>query len=210
MLLMVLQFIVYQLINNYLKNILKNDIVNSHKTRLLKKVGHHLQTTFKQSQTMSNNDTFYTRLQNPVLQAAVVLAAVLLFNVGAIIARAAGLEVEQRFPWTIAASFMLFFAVGNALISILAPDTEKYWSRSIPAYVAVSIFAGLTAYLFSSLGINEAGPYRWIYIVLTIGYLVFLSIISFMKKIVDFAQREEWNQPRVRRQRKKSGSRDTE
>ena len=50
---------------------------------------------------------------------------------------------------------------------------------------------------------NEAGPYKWIYIVVTIGYLVFLCILSAMRKIVDFAQREEWNQPRLRQKRKR-------
>lgn len=147
-------------------------------------------------------DPFYAKLQNPVLQAVAVLAAILVVNVGAFFARTAGVEVEQRFPWTIAASFILFFSVGNALISILASDTEKYWSRSILSFVGLAVLAGLVAYLFSSMGINEAGSYRWIYIVLTIGYLVFLSIIGFMKKIVEFAQREEWNQPRIRRRKK--------
>lgn len=147
-------------------------------------------------------DPFYAKLQNPVLQAVVVLAAVFVVNIGTIFARTAGMEIEQRFPWTIAAAFVLFFSVGNALISILASDTEKYWSRSILSFVGLAVLAGLMAYLFSSLSINEAGSYRWIYIVLTIGYLVFLSIIGFMKKIVEFAQREEWNQPRIRRRKK--------
>lgn len=131
-----------------------------------------------------------------------VLAAVFVINIGTIFARTAGMEIEQRFPWTITAAFVLFFSVGNALISILASDTEKYWSRSILSFVGLAVLAGLMAYLFSSMGINEAGSYRWIYIVLTIGYLVFLSIIGFMKKIVEFAQREEWNQPRIRRRKK--------
>lgn len=38
--------------------------------------------------------------------------------------------------------------------------------------------------------------YRWIYIVVTFGFLVFLSMVNFMKKIVEFAEKEEWNQPR--------------
>ena len=150
----------------------------------------------------ATTDPFYARLQNPVLQAGVVLIAVLVFNIGAIFARTAGMEVEQRFPWTIAAAFLLFFSVGNALILILAGDDEKYWSPSMLSYISVAVLAGLLAYLFSSLGINEAGPYRWIYIVLTFAYTIFVSIIGFMKKIVDFAQKEEWNQPRIRRRKK--------
>jgi len=33
---------------------------------------------------------------------------------------------------------------------------------------------------------------------LTVGYLVILSIVSAMKNIVNFAEREEWNEPRQR------------
>jgi hypothetical protein len=57
---------------------------------------------------------------------------------------------------------------------------------------------GLLAWGFSSLTISEAGSYRWIYVVVTIGYLVFLSLIGVVRIIVEFAQREEWNQPRRR------------
>ncbi|MBI5915096.1 MAG: hypothetical protein HY842_06940 [Bacteroidetes bacterium] len=146
---------------------------------------------------------YYAKLQDPVVQAVVILSAVLLVNTLAAIARSAGMEVEQRFPWTVAASFLLFFATGNSLMSLLAKNADKYWGRSILSFMGLAASAGLLAYLFSSLTMNEAGSYKWIYIVLTVGYLVFLSILNFMKKIVDFAQREEWNQPRPRNRKKR-------
>lgn len=155
---------------------------------------------YKAMQTAT--DTQLSKFQNPVVQAAIVLGAVLIFNIGALFARAVGMEVEQRFPWTIAASFMLFFAAGNSIMSLQSKNVDQYWTRSILSFVGLAAAAGLAAYLFSSLGMNEAGSYKWIYIVLTIGYLVFLSMIGFMRKIVDFAQREEWNQPRIRKRKK--------
>ena len=150
----------------------------------------------------TTTESHYRKIQNPIVQASIVLAAVLVFNIGAILARAAGMEVEQRFPWTIAASFLLFFAAGNSIMSLMSKNMDKYWTRSILSFISLAALAGLAAYLFSSLGMNEAGPYKWIYIVLTIGYLVFLSMIGFMRKIVEFAQREEWNQPRSRKRKK--------
>ncbi|MGK0452465.1 MAG: hypothetical protein ACJAXE_003142, partial [Neolewinella sp.] len=45
--------------------------------------------------------------------------------------------------------------------------------------------------------------YKWIYFVVTFGYLVFLSMIAFMKKIVEFAQKEEWNRPKLRQKKRK-------
>ena len=78
---------------------------------------------------------------------------------------------------------------------------SKYWGRSIYSFMGLALGSGLTAYLFSSLTISEAGSYRWIYVVLTVGYLVFLSIVTFMRRIVEFAQKEEWNHPRIRHKR---------
>lgn len=80
---------------------------------------------------------------------------------------------------------------------------DRYWTRSILGYIALAGIGALLAWGFSSLSINDAGSYRWIYIVLTFGYLFFLSMIGFMRKIVDFAQREEWNQPRIRKKKKR-------
>ena len=145
----------------------------------------------------------FVKLQNPIYQGVMLIGAVLIFNIGAIAFKAAGMEVEARFPWTIAASFLLFFAALNSVMSIFTKKTESYWTRSILCYVGLAAVSALIAQLFSGMGMNEAGSYKWIYIVLTIGYLVFLIILNAMRKIVDFAQREEWDQPKLRQKRKR-------
>jgi hypothetical protein len=143
------------------------------------------------------------KLQNPIYQAVMLLIAVFVFNLGALAFRAGGMEIEQRFPWTIAASFLLFFAAMNAIMSLFAQNTETYWSRSILSFVGLAAVSALLAQLFSQLSMNEAGSYKWVYIVLTLSYLVFLLMLTAMRKIVDFAQREEWNQPRLRQKRRR-------
>jgi len=111
------------------------------------------------------------------------------------------LSVSDRFPWMTAAAFILFFAMFNSIFSLASDDMGKYWGRSILAYAGLVLGSGLMAYLFSSIPIREAGSYRWIIIVLTFGYLVFMSIVRFMKNIVEFAEKEEWNSPKKRRDR---------
>lgn len=144
----------------------------------------------------------FVKLQNPVFQGLLLLTAVLVVNIGAKIFSGAGMEIEQRFPWTIAASFLLFFSAMNAVLSIFSKNIDNYWSRSILSFVGLAAISALLAYVFSQLTMNEAGSYKWIYIVLTFGYLVFLIILTAMRKIVDFAQREEWNQPKIRQKRR--------
>jgi hypothetical protein len=152
---------------------------------------------------MENHDVLLRRsFQNPLLQAAGVLAAVLVVNVAGAFLRSAGMTMDAGFPWLVAASFLLFFAAANTVLSLFANNTEQYWTRSMIGFVGVATLAAGMAYMFSSMTMKEAGSYKWIYIVLAITYVVFMLILQAIRKIVDFAQREEWNQPRLRKRRR--------
>ncbi|MFZ2899480.1 MAG: hypothetical protein WA004_12700 [Saprospiraceae bacterium] len=149
--------------------------------------------------------SLYAKAYNPVLQAAVIFGASLLVILVAKFIDLAGIvDVGQRFPWLSAASFMLFYAVFNSIFSLSSNNSNQYFSRSVFSFMGLAVANGLIAWLFSSLTINEAGSYRWIYVVITFGYLVFMSIMGFMKRIVEFAQREEWNHPRIRSRKKRN------
>ncbi len=150
---------------------------------------------------MRNSQTsIFDKTLDPIYQALLCFGAVLLVTLTGKLVHFSGLtQVSVKFPWMTSASFILFFAMFNSVFSLSTKNVNRYWGRSMYSFMGLAILSGLTAYLFSSLSINEAGSYRWIYFVLTLGYLVFLSMMSFMRRIVEFAQREEWNHPRVRR-----------
>lgn len=142
----------------------------------------------------------YKKLENPVAQAVVVLAgAIALMLCGWLLTVSDIYPAEPLFAWSIATAFMLLFAILNSLMSLRADSFVKYWGRSMYTYLGLALCTGLAAWLFSGIPLRDAGTYRWIYIVITFGFLVFLSMVNFMKKIVQFAEREEWNQPRRRR-----------
>ena len=144
--------------------------------------------------------SFLYKAYNPILQAALVFGAgfiVMLFS--KILGWTGIFETNQKFPWMTAAAFIFFFAIFNSITSLSAKDLNNYWLRSMASFGGLAIASGFMAYLFSSLTINEAGSYRWIFTVLTIGYLVFLSILGFMKRIVEFAEKEDWQAPKKRK-----------
>jgi hypothetical protein len=151
----------------------------------------------------SPNDSIFSKAYHPAMQAAIVLGLGLIVMIGgALIKMTDILSVSNLFPWMTAAAFLLFYAMFNSIFSLSSDDTNKYWGRSILAYAGLALSSGLLAYLFSSIPINEAGSYRWIITVLSFGYLVFLSMMGFMKRIVEFAEKEEWNSPKQRKRRK--------
>ncbi|HQU60989.1 MAG TPA: hypothetical protein PLU64_17400 [Saprospiraceae bacterium] len=163
---------------------------------------------FKQYTFMNTTGqtSIFDKAFSPFQQAAVIFGAVIVFILASKLIKLTGLlYVPDRFPWMTAASFLLLFAVVNSVFSLTAENMLKYWGRSVYSYLGLAVASGLAAYLFSSLTIDEAGSYRWIYVVLTIGYMVFLGIMASMRSIVEFAQREEWNHPRIRRRGNSKG-----
>lgn len=138
-------------------------------------------------------------LDHPLVQAAaVLLGALLIMGIGWGLTASGALNLEPLFAWSIGAALLLFFALLNSLMSIRAPSFAKYWSASIYSFMGLALATGLAAWGFSGIPLREAGSYRWIYIVVTVGFLVFLSMVNFMKIIVNFAEKEEWNHPRKR------------
>jgi len=144
-------------------------------------------------------DSIFERAFNPVYQALLSLGGVIVVSLIATGVRLSGImAVPNRFPWMAAAAFLLCFAMFNSVFALSTKNMLKYWSRSIYSFLGLALLAGSFAWLLSSLPISEAGSYRWILIVVTVGYMVFLAMMTTMRSIVEFAQREEWNHPRIR------------
>ncbi len=138
----------------------------------------------------------------PIHQAAVSFGGMILIaGIGKLLDMTGAMEISPRFPWMAAASLLLLFALFNSVFSVSSKNMMRYWGRSVYCFLGLAVASGLVAWGLSSLTINEAGSYRWIFIVVAFGYLVFLSMMAFIRKIVEFAQREEWNHPRIRKKK---------
>jgi hypothetical protein len=144
-------------------------------------------------------DSLFARAFDPPVQAAVILALAFVLILGGKLVALSGItHVGERFPWLLAASMLLFFSVFNSVFLLSSKDLNRYWSRSMLSFIGLALGAGALAWLFSGLTIGQAGSFRWIFFVVTFAYLVFMSITRFLKVAVEFAQREEWTQPRLK------------
>ena len=150
----------------------------------------------------TSKPSFLYKAYNPVMQAAIVfVAGFVVMSFAKILSWTGIFQAGQKFPWMTAAAFILFYAIFNSITSLSSKNLNNYWLRSMLAFACLAVASGFLAYLFSSLTIGEAGSYRWIFKVLTFGYLVFLSILGFMKRIVEFAEKEDWQAPKKRKKR---------
>jgi hypothetical protein len=148
--------------------------------------------------------SIFERKIDPLHQAGAALAAVLVFDIiGGAFTSPAVDGSPSKWPWLVAASFLLFYALFNAIMSSTSEELMKYWGRSIYSFIGLAVLSGLLAWGFSGMAIQEAGSYKWIFFVVTLGYLVFLCMFGFMKQIVEFAQKEEWNRPKLRQRKRR-------
>lgn len=147
---------------------------------------------------------FKNNAKDPVNQAIIVLSGILIVMIGAfILSKFIADLVTLRFYWLTTTAFLLFFAVFNSVSSLATEDGVKFWGRSMYSYMSLAIVAGLLAWGFSGISIFEAGSYSWLFKVVTVVYIVFMTLVRSMKLIVEFAQKEEWNSPNIRKKKKK-------
>ena len=138
----------------------------------------------------------------PPVQAVVSIGLGLFFMLTCLMFESS-MELRPERPWVFASTFLLFYSIFNVVFSFSAENSEKYWTQAVIGFVVCVGVLGALAYLISGLGMNDAGSFKWIFIVITISYLVFMSISRAMKGIVDFAKKEEWNSPKMRDKTKK-------
>jgi len=139
------------------------------------------------------------KIDRPAVQAVVIFAAALfIMGIGWAFTASEIIQFDRLFAWSIGSALLLFFALMNSLLSLRAASFVKYWGASMYSYLALALGTSMAAWGFSGIPLAEAGSYRWIYIVVTVGFLVFLSMVNFMRIIVKFAEKEEWNHPRKR------------
>ncbi|MCB0664086.1 MAG: hypothetical protein KDC24_15175 [Saprospiraceae bacterium] len=140
---------------------------------------------------------------SPFLQAGVALGVGFILMIFGVMLKGAGIEMSPKFPWMAAGSAIMLFAIFNSIFSLFAQDPIKNWGQSFASFIGLMVIASLLAWAFSGLAIQDAGSFSWIFVVLAIGYLIFMSMVNVMKKIVEFAMREEWQHPRIRNKKRR-------
>ncbi len=129
---------------------------------------------------------------SPFRQVGVVLTATIFFMLfSGLIPTAPYSKSAHIMPWVILCGMILFFSLANSILGFGAKDTNKYWLHSIISFSIMLVIGGLIAWAISGVSIKEAGSVRWIYFVLTFGYLVFLSIVNLIRFLVILAKKHE-------------------
>lgn len=143
-----------------------------------------------QNQENHSDNSFFSKKTNPFVIAAVSLAGALLFMLLGKATNAMGVtQFSERFPYISAGSFLLLFSVYNAILSLNVEDLNKYWLKSMAAYVL--LISGSVAMAYAISGLWMPGTFGWIFSILTFGYLTFLSVMGIIKRLFAIVKKED-------------------
>lgn len=141
---------------------------------------------------MTNQVSLFNKEINPLLQAGVILAISITI---VLIGKLLSLDVEGKFgtifPWSMSASFLLFYVIFNSAFSFSYNDQNKYWMLSIVGFIGLVLIGGYLSYFLSGMSIGEAKSMKSIYIIFTIGYIVLLTIVRSMRSILQIVLKQD-------------------
>ena len=94
-------------------------------------------------------------------------------------------------PWIVSTAMILLFIIVNTVVALRIETILPYWTMSIALYLGLLAFAYGWCYMLSGKHIDDVGSFRWLWMVLTMVYLVFFIITRSMKRIVDLAIKQD-------------------
>ena len=93
--------------------------------------------------------------------------------------------------WISMFAVIMVFIMFNPILGLSAPNTNLYIGKSSTAYIFIVVMGALSTYLCTKESILQKPEMKAIYIVLTVGFLVFTSIINLMKVIVEWSKQND-------------------
>ncbi len=94
-------------------------------------------------------------------------------------------------PWIISCTILFVFILINIMFAFRDESGVRYWRTSVFGYIIIMVLSFLIATIISDLPISETRTYGWLYVVFTMGYLILLSIVQLIKRLVVIAQQDK-------------------
>lgn len=96
-------------------------------------------------------------------------------------------------PWIVSTAMVLLFIIINTVVSLRIDNIMPYWTISLLCFCGLLLFSYGWCFMLTGKHIDEVGSFRWLWMVLSMVYFVFFGITRSMKRIVDFAIRQDKN-----------------
>lgn len=100
-------------------------------------------------------------------------------------------ETPHFYHWIVSATTLLLYAFFNSVYYLKVSDTSTYIRDSIYGFVILLVGGFGFATAFSHLPEGDRLSVRWIFFMIIFSYFIFLTIATLMRKIIEYAQRQD-------------------
>lgn len=121
------------------------------------------------------------------LKIVLVLGLAMLIGIGI----SSSISESATSAWEVAFTFLLLYAMVASIMSLSTTDQNNYWLFSLIGFVLIASIGGGAAYWISGISINDVGSLKYMYMVFTFGFLILLTILRTMRKIIEMAQNQD-------------------
>lgn len=143
----------------------------------------------------------YPNEYNAYKHAILVLVLGVIMMLLSLIIKSTGVELEETFIWMIVAACSLLFAGSCSIYAAFNKNFNQFLLHAVVSYLSLVVVMCFLAYFISKIPISKAGTYYKILMVVTFCFLVLLSLVNAVRAIIEYAQKEEWNHPKLRRRK---------
>ncbi len=133
-----------------------------------------------------------TILENPLYQTGIIACFIILLSlVEKVLPQADSVLEQNAGPWVVTTAMILCFVILNTIVLFRIKSPVTYWVRSVIFYVVLLVLAYGWCFLLSGLHIDDAGSFRWLWMVLTLVYMIFFAIAYTIRSIIAIADKED-------------------
>ena len=141
---------------------------------------------------MSEPSRLVTIFQKPLNQAALIVCMIVVFTlIDYVLPHHSELFEQKSGSWIVGTAMIFCFIIVNTIIALRTEPILPYWSKSVLIFIGLLAFTYGWCYMLTGKQIDEVGDFTWLWIVLSMVYLVFFVIARTMKRIVDIANEQD-------------------
>lgn len=141
--------------------------------------------------TSSDMKRLLAVIEKPFGQVAFLAASSLFAHLILLVIMQSGSEAGHFYHWVISASILLLYAFFNAVYLLKTDQINIYLRNALYGFIVLLLFTFGIAAALSSVSAEDSRSVKWIFFTITFSYFIFLMIAYFMRKIIEYAQRQD-------------------
>jgi len=138
--------------------------------------------------------SLFTRAIHPAKQFVVFFGFFILYVlVVYVLQKTEAIDPNPTMYWEGSFTTLMIYIIFSSALSFSYPSKTKYFMSAIICFVVLMVTTGFLALYFSGqhIDVGGAGSFRWMFMMLTFSYLVLLTIVNSMFKILEFVKKQD-------------------